>query len=79
LLSNEESIIRNQSNLGHVDKFQNRWLLIRIKNKLKRIKRENKGDKIIVNQAQYLLKLTNDQLKLTRSISIPRIRGKTDL
>lgn len=60
------------------EKSKHKAALLKAKNKLKRFKREYKCNKGILIKINNLLKLTNNQLKLTRSISIPRIRGKPE-
>lgn len=79
LLSKEENELRIHLNSSQFNTTKNKGVLVKIKAKLKKLRKDNKKNKHIQTQVNQLLKLVNDQLKTSRSISIPRVKRNGEL
>lgn len=72
--------IKKQFESWRVEKSHNKSMLVKVKSKLRKLKRECKNKpKPIIKKINYLLRLTNEQLKYSRSISIPKLRRNLEL
>lgn len=59
--------------------LNNKTVLQKIKIKLKKFKKENKKNKYVQSQIASLMKLVNEQLKYSRSISLSKVKRTGDL
>lgn len=75
----EEHYKRKHLRSSQYDTSKNKGILLKVKSKLKKIKKDYKKSKHIQSQVAHLLKVVNEQLKFSRSISIPKLKRNPDL
>lgn len=61
------------------DTKKNKSVLQKVKTKLKKLKRENKKNKQVLSAVNHLLKIVAEELKFSRSTSIPRLKKTGEL
>jgi hypothetical protein len=75
----DEQYKRKHISSSQYDTSKNKGVLLKVKNKLKKFKKDNKKSKHIQSQVAHLLKIVNEQLKFSRSISIPKLKRNPDM